>query len=53
MRIGSVVEHANFGKGIVEDLTTLGNDWRATVRFEHVGVKNLLLKFAKLTILKP
>ncbi|MBP5307002.1 MAG: exodeoxyribonuclease V subunit gamma [Paludibacteraceae bacterium] len=53
MRIGSVVEHANFGRGTIEGLSTIGNDWRATVRFENVGTKNLLLKFAKLTLLKP
>jgi DNA helicase-2/ATP-dependent DNA helicase PcrA len=52
LSVGTQVEHAIFGKGIVSELSGTGNDLRAVVDFEQVGSKNLLLKYAKLQITK-
>lgn len=48
---GALVEHAIFGKGVIVELSGSGTDVRAIVDFEHVGHKNLLLKYAKLNVL--
>jgi DNA helicase-2/ATP-dependent DNA helicase PcrA len=48
---GALVEHAIFGKGVIVELSGSGTDVRAIVDFEHVGQKNLLLKYAKLNVL--
>lgn len=48
LSVGTEVEHERFGKGKV--LQVEGD--KATVFFPNVGQKQLLLKFAKLTILK-
>ena len=47
---GAVVEHAIFGRGVIDALSGSANDLRATVQFESVGKKNLLLKYAKLSL---
>ena len=49
--IGSHIEHARFGRGEVIALAGSGIDAKATVKFENVGTKQLLLRFAKFTIL--
>ena len=49
--MGSQVEHPRFGRGQVVALTGGGDDAKATVEFANVGVKKLLLKFARLTVL--
>ncbi len=51
LRVGNIVEHAKFGKGEVLQIEGSGNDVRALIKFNSVGVKNLLLRFAKLKIL--
>ena len=51
LRIGTQVYHERFGKGIVKELTIQDGTQKASVLFEQVGLKNLLLRFAKLTIL--
>lgn len=48
---GMEVEHAKFGKGKVVALEGDGGNKKATVFFQQVGQKQLLLKFAKLKIL--
>ncbi len=48
---GATVEHARFGVGTVMRIEGQGEQAKATVAFQHVGTKQLLLKFAKLTIL--
>ena len=48
--VGSVLEHSRFGRGEVIALAGTGVDAKATVRFENVGTKQLLLRFAKFTI---
>jgi DNA helicase-2/ATP-dependent DNA helicase PcrA len=42
------VEHATFGKGQVQSVEGSGPNKKATVVFESVGQKQLLLRFAKL-----
>ena len=49
--VGSQIEHIRFGRGEVIALTGTGIDAKATVRFSNVGTKQLLLRFAKFTIL--
>ena len=44
---GTMVNHQKFGNGIVEHL----ENGKATINFQNVGNKQLLLKFAKLTII--
>jgi len=45
---GDNVSHEKFGKGKIQKLEGLGNDYRATVVFDKFGEKKLLLRFAKL-----
>ncbi len=49
---GSVVEHQRFGRGTVEAIEGTGENRKATIVFEQTGRKQLLLKFAKLTIVR-
>lgn len=48
---GAIVEHSRFGVGTVMRIEGQGEQAKATVAFRHVGTKQLLLKFAKLTVL--
>ena len=48
---GTLVEHSRFGKGEVLSVEGNGNDKKAAINFKGVGVKNLLLRFAKLKII--
>jgi DNA helicase II / ATP-dependent DNA helicase PcrA len=43
------VRHAQFGIGNVVAVEEQNDDLKITVRFNSVGVKKLLAKFAKLT----
>ncbi len=47
---GTVVEHTRFGCGTVASVEGTGENAKATVDFEAVGRKVLLLKFARLRI---
>jgi DNA helicase II / ATP-dependent DNA helicase PcrA len=47
---GMEVEHARFGRGVVKSIEGSGSDKKAVILFKGFGVKNLLLRFAKLTI---
>ena len=49
--VGSRIEHSRFGRGEVVALAGSGIDAKATVHFDNVGTKHLLLRFAKFTIL--
>ena len=49
---GAVIEHQRFGIGTVIKLEGSGDNEKATVEFRNVGTKQLLLKFAKFTIVK-
>lgn len=48
---GKHIEHSRFGRGEVIQVEGAGMDTKATVRFENVGTKQLLLRFAKIKIL--
>lgn len=50
--VGSHIEHSRFGRGEVIALAGTGIDAKATVRFDNVGTKQLLLRFAKFTIVE-
>lgn len=50
LEIGHIIEHERFGRGVVTTIEMDGNDRRAFVEFESAGRKQLLLKFAKFTI---
>lgn len=52
LQIGMKVEHVRFGLGKIVNLEGAGVDIKATVDFKAVGQKQLLLKFAKLRIVK-
>jgi DNA helicase-2/ATP-dependent DNA helicase PcrA len=49
---GIVIEHQRFGIGTVVKIEGTGDNEKATVQFQNVGTKQLLLKFAKFTIVK-
>jgi DNA helicase-2/ATP-dependent DNA helicase PcrA len=51
IQVGFNVEHQRFGKGKVIHMEGKPPNQKATVFFPNVGQKQLLLKFAKLTIL--
>jgi DNA helicase-2/ATP-dependent DNA helicase PcrA len=48
-RVGQNVLHAKFGAGVIVNCEGQGSDARVQVRFDRVGMKWLLLEFAKLT----
>lgn len=49
---GMIVLHQKFGQGRVEKVEGVGPNKKATVFFDECGAKQLMLKFAKLNILK-
>ena len=51
LAVGTKVEHQRFGKGIVTLIEGVGNDKKATIKFNGTGDKKLLLRFAKLKII--
>ncbi len=51
LQTGMQVEHPNFGMGKVMAVEGNGANMKATVYFNGVGKKNLLLRFAKLKII--
>ncbi len=52
LREGMTIEHSRFGRGIVANIEGEGDNAKATVDFESAGRKQLLLKFAKFSIVK-
>ncbi len=48
---GTLVEHIRFGKGKIINIEGDATNKKAIVEFENAGIKQLLLKFAKLKIL--
>ena len=49
---GNVIEHQRFGIGTVIKVEGSGENTKATVAFKNAGTKQLLLKFAKYTIVR-
>lgn len=51
LKEGNVIEHQRFGIGKVLKIEGTGENTKATVEFENTGTKQLILKFAKYTII--
>jgi len=51
LSVGNKVEHQRFGRGIVLGIDGVGENMKATVKFDNTGTKQLLLKFARLRII--
>ncbi|MCD8282367.1 MAG: UvrD-helicase domain-containing protein [Prevotella sp.] len=52
LREGMTIEHERFGRGTVVQLDGTDNNMKATVDFDNAGRKQLLLKFAKYSIVQ-
>ena len=52
IQTGMTVEHQRFGKGKVQQIEGIFPNLKATVFFQNAGQKQLLLKFAKLKIVR-
>ena len=52
LSIGVKVNHERFGTGVVQSIEGIGVNKKAEILFESGGIKKLLLKFAKLQIIK-
>ena len=51
LKEGNVIEHQRFGVGTVVKVEGSGENAQATVTFKNAGTKQLLLKFARYTII--
>ncbi len=51
LEVGCHIRHDRFGTGVVESIEGVGDNCKITVQFDIVGRKQLLLKFAKFTII--
>jgi DNA helicase-2/ATP-dependent DNA helicase PcrA len=47
---GVIVYHNNFGRGKVIELSGKGDSKKAQIKFDKVGVKNIILKYANLRV---
>ncbi|MBP3777022.1 MAG: UvrD-helicase domain-containing protein [Prevotella sp.] len=52
LKEGYIIEHQRFGIGTVIKIEGAGENTKATVEFKNAGTKQLLLKFAKYTIIR-
>jgi DNA helicase-2/ATP-dependent DNA helicase PcrA len=52
LKPGQKVKHGRFGEGKVLSITGVGQDKKAEIMFNNTGLKNLLLRFAKLEIIE-
>ena len=52
LNVGMIVQHDRFGMGEVVSTEGVGENAKATIRFQNAGVKTLLLKFAKLKVIE-
>ena len=51
LKVGNTIEHQRFGIGKVINIEGSGENTKATVAFKNAGTKQLLLKFARYTII--
>ena len=51
LTVGNTVKHIRFGTGEVLKIEGSGADIKAEIKFQHGGVKKLLLRFAKLEVI--
>ncbi len=49
LRIGMKVEHPSFGLGIIQARQGTGEDAKLTIKFQRIGIKKLIAKYASLT----
>lgn len=49
--IGTRIQHERFGSGTIVGIEGIGDSQKIRVQFDLVGIKNLLVKFAKFSIL--
>lgn len=52
LKPGDKISHAKFGIGIVESIGSISGEPSISVKFKELGLKRLLLRFAKFDILK-
>lgn len=52
IKVGTVVEHRCFGKGVVKRIMDAGDTAKVNIEFYDSGTKDLLLKFAPLAVLE-
>lgn len=52
IKVGTVVEHRRFGKGVVKRIMDAGDTAKVNIEFYDSGTKDLLLKFAPLAVLE-
>ncbi len=52
VKMGDIIEHDRFGKGVILKVEGKLDNTKATVNFEKVGIKQLLLKYARFKIIK-
>lgn len=51
LRVGQMIAHERFGQGEVVKVDGTGDNAKATIRFKNAGEKQLLLRFARFTII--
>jgi DNA helicase II / ATP-dependent DNA helicase PcrA len=51
LKVGDMVQHQRFGRGVVAEIEGEGQNQKAKVNFDNIGTKVLVLKFAKMRIL--
>ena len=51
--VGDMVTHDKFGQGVIQSMERTSTDMKVAVEFKESGLKNLLLKFAKLKKYNP
>ena len=51
VKVGQMIAHDRFGQGEVIKVDGTGDNAKATIRFKNAGEKQLLLRFARFTIL--
>ena len=52
LTVGSRILHSRFGKGTVKKMEGSGDGMKATIEFDVVGTKQLLLKYAKYAVIE-
>jgi len=51
--VGDRVKHPKLGEGDVLDIHPFGDEMCAVISFEQLGQKKLILKYAKLKVVRP
>ena len=52
LQVGNIIRHDRFGQGRIIEISGEGDNAKIGVEFENVGKKQLLLKFAKFTVIE-